>query len=63
MVRLVNDELSEVAYFVEEKDFRVTEESAGNGDTLALAAGEESALCADESGETVRKGHLHVVSG
>lgn len=44
--------------FVEEEDFGVAEEGAGDGDALALAAGEEGAFCADEGVEGVGEGHL-----
>jgi hypothetical protein len=42
--------------FVEEEDLGVAQEGARDGETLALAAGEEGALCADKGVEAVRKG-------
>lgn len=43
--------------FVEEQDFGVAEECAGDGEALALAAGEEGSFGADEGGEARGKGH------
>ncbi len=39
--------------FVEEENFRVAEESAGDGDALLLTAGEHAAFAADDGGEAV----------
>ena len=49
--------------FVEEEDFGVAQEGAGDGDALLLAAREHAAFAADDGGEAVTVGECRISGG